>query len=268
MIDSSILRFRLRILVPLLWAAGACAAPSGAPPIAPATPSEAEWEGLAVARPEPDADAPKITVLSAEAATTGWSALGSEAGFALQELVVAGLLERTDVAFVERRRFGPAALAARRGAPVPEGRPPLGNSPGARTGIRVTWSAVGGVGRLTMTATEMETGRIGDSWSVDLPVDADPVGVSRAAVRSLVERLHPPAIPSGDPATAYRPSGVSAGAVLQFVRGVRAGDRFEWAAAGSAYRSALETAGADFEEARAALHRAARLRAGGSLAAS
>ncbi len=255
----------------LVLAAQGCASGSSSRVDSDSRIDEAAWAALATPRPTPAAEAPRITVIDGVAAMARWTGLGDEPGFALAELVAAGLLERTDLHFVERRRFGPAARAAQLGESPAADQPPIGSSPAPQWGVTVAFTRAGDAARADLTLTDFATSEVRDAWSFPLPAEADPVGVARVAIRSLADRLA--ALDDGDaPATwtetPWTESGVEPAAVAYLLRGVRAGDRWDWDAAGRDYRSALSAAQGDFPEAEAALRRAARLRAGGTLAGS
>lgn len=255
--------------------AGGGAAPGRA--AAPPSASEEEWRALALPRPAALADAPRVSVATLEVVgrTTWTTPAGLEPTLGVTELVVAGLLRRQDVDFVERRRFAAAAEAERRGTPRPDGAPPAGVSRGAQYVARATWANLGGSARLDVRLAAAASGEVLATWRATTPPDADPVSLARLAVAGTLAALDTlgvrPAwedpIPASSPA-AYQPAGVPAGAAADFFRGLAAEEAWSWEAARRGYQGALAQAAAGFPEAAAALARTGRLRNGGTLGAS
>ena len=102
--------------------------------------AEAEWRALASERPIPLAGAVRLTFTDVELLSEPPWSLTSDVPLPLgiSELVVAGLLRRRDVHFVERRRFS-AAVAAERAGARRVGVPAAGISPGAELTASVEW---------------------------------------------------------------------------------------------------------------------------------
>lgn len=240
------------------------------------------WDALLAPRPEPLQGAPRLTVSEFLIVASGSRGLesGADPGLTLSELVAAGLLRRSDVHFVERRRFSRAAERVRRGLPRPSGAPPVGRSPGAELILAGSWAPVdSGTAALSLRLTDAETGDVVRSWRVETPAEADPVSLARTTTGSLLSELDQmDRMPDWDdpleargtvvaPST-YRRAGVPVEAVSSFARGLAAEERYAWEEARRAYESALEAGGEGFFEARVALARIARLRAGGTLGAS
>ena len=270
---TSVRSGRLATLAGLVVLAACSSGGPGASPEGSAAPNDA-WAGLAVPRPDPLDGAPRIAI--AEIGVAG-STLGlpeGDATAAVTELVVAGLLERTDVRFVERRRFVPAADLARRGATPPAGQPPVGSSESPEWLLTGTVLMVpgGSGGRLALVLTEVESGGQRATWTVDLDgARADAVGLARSVVALALEGLRAEGLaPSGAPLPAFAVDGppIPPSAVSAFLSGVRAGDRWDWEAARAGYQRAIREGAGGFAEAGVALRRAARLRAGGSLGVS
>jgi hypothetical protein len=192
----------------------------------------------------------------------------------LSELVIAGLLRRADVQLVERRRFGAAFEAERRGEVRPPQAPPVGVSPGSELTASLVWVTLGvGGASLEVRLVETATGSVAGTRRVALPTGADPVGLARAAVGAIVavlgelDRLPSWDDPVGAAASSeYAATDVSPRALSDFLSGLAAEERWQWERARAAYQSAGRTE--TFYEARAALARTARLRLGGSLGES
>ncbi len=271
-------RYGLGLTLPVLLMAGCGGGGGGASPGAPppARASDAEWAVLATPRPAPVEGAPRVSV--GEVSILGqpsWNPSPDvEIGLGVAELVCAGLLRRSDVRFVERRRFAAAVEAERRGLDR-EGAPPAGTSPGARYLVSATWASVGlDSAFVDLRLADAQTGAVVATWRGGTASDADPVSVARrvvygtlAALEKLGER---PAWQDPDPGAApptYRPSGVPETAVASFFRGLAAEETWSWERARMGYQSALSAAGGSFVEATAALARTARLRNGGTLGA-
>lgn len=262
--------------VPALLLVSACA--GGAGPGASSVPdraSDAEWRALATPRPSPLDGAARVSmvevrILAAGAATPA----GIDAGLAVQELASLGLLRRRDVRFVERRRFAEAAERERRGLPRTAGAPPAGVSPGAEFLASASWSSVGlDSSYVDVRVVEAATGRVVASWRGATGADADLPAVARRVVHGVLVALDElgrrpdwaDPLPWAAPA-AYRPSDLPAPAVDAFLAGLAAEERWDWEGARRGYQRALDQD--PFPEAEAALARVARLRTGGTLAAS
>lgn len=201
-----------------------------------------------------------------------------DAGLGVGELVVANLLRRRDVRFVERRRFEEVAAAERRGGRAPPGRPPAGVSQSADFDLIASWiPTTSGRASLEIRLTRLETGDVAGATRIAIDRSEDPVSVARSIVGGLLGILdelerRPPwsdplAIARGEGPNAERRSRVSTEALRHFLRGLAAEEVWNWEEARRGYQRAL-TADPDFYEARAALGRAARLRLGGTLAES
>jgi hypothetical protein len=195
-------------------------------------------------------------------------------GLALAELVNAGLLRRSDVRFVERRRFAAAVAAVQAGTPRPAGAPETGVSEGAEFLASIVWIPLpGGSGQLEVRLSEAARGAVVGSRRAALPTTADPVATARLAVGTILATLadlgRRPAW--SDPAADAAPeqfvaSGIPASAVESFLAGLAAEESWRWDAARTAYQTAATSVG--FVEAEAALARTARLRLGGTLGES
>lgn len=259
----------------LLVAACGGAAPSAGPtPAADVT--MAEWSALATPRPEPLQGATRVTVSEIEVLSADpWGlAAPLDPSLGLAELVVAGLLRRRDVQFVERRRFAEAADRERRGLPRPRGAPAAGVSPGVELILSGTWSKLGMAGAfLDLRLTDAETGDVVSTWRTATADGSDPVGVARTVVGGLLTALDglgrrpvwsdPVAMAAP---SEYRTTGVPLPAVSSFFDGLAAEERWSWTDALGGYRAAARADG--FFEAEALMARAARLRLGGTLGAS
>jgi hypothetical protein len=199
------------------------------------------------------------------------SSVSAELG--LSELVIAGLLRRSDVELVERRRFGAAAEAERLGRPRPRGAPAVGVSPGADLMASAVWLPLGAEqASVEVRLTDAATGAVRGARRVTLPREADMVGSARAIVAATLESLREmdrlpdwdDPIPEAAPDT-YRRSGIGDEALQRFLSGLAAEEQWNWEEARRSYQAAA-TGG--FVEAEAALARTARLRAGGTLGES
>lgn len=238
---------------------------------------ESVWNALNQPRPTPLPGATRITVSNLMILHDPWGLQGAvTTSIGIEELVAAGLLRRSDVNFVERRRFSEAAERERRGLPAPPGAPPVGVSPGAEYVLTGTWAASGpDSAALDLRLTHAETGDVAEAWRAMTPRDADPVAVARVISGSLLQALErmqrlPNWVdpnPSAAPVT-YRSAPVSLSAITSFFAGVAAEERYRWEEARAAYQAALDSGGAEFFEPEVALARIARLRAGGTLGAS
>lgn len=266
----------LLALLALSACGGGTPAVSGGP--APASTSEAAWRRLATPRPAPLPGAPRVSVSDVQILAQGHLGLAptADVNLGVAELVAAGLLRRQDVQFVERRRFAAALEAEQRGRPRGPGAPPVGESAGAEYLLSATWSSLGlDSAYLDVRLSDAETGAVVGKRRVATPNDADPTGVARTVVGSLLVILGDldrrpewnDAVPASAPAS-YRPSGVPTAAVDDFLAGLAAEDAWNWDAARQGYESALKVGGQGFFEATAALARTARLRLGGTLGAS
>ena len=277
--DRLVPRSRTRIgssrFAALLLAAGTTACAGGPSMATRAAPefSDASWQALVQARPQAAMDAPRISVTGVLLTADPWALSEAGSALALTELVVAGLLERTDVAFVERRRFVPAAERVRRGLPRPAGEPPVGTSPGAEWMLHVTVVTNPAVpGSLDMRLVHVQSGANRAGWRVEVPAGAELVGMARLITGSLLSKLQEldlaAAGATSDGAQGYMGSAVPPAATQAFLSGVRWGDLYGWDLARAAYESAISLAGGSFPEAAAALRREARLRSGSPLGGS
>ena len=244
----------------------------------PSTPvaTEAEWQALASPRPTPVPGAPRLALTGVELlGAPPWSIDASvPLSLGISEIVVAGLLRRADVRFVERRRFADAVDAERGGATRPRGAPPAGVSEGAELVASLVWAPLpAGQASLEIRVADAATGVVRGSRRVVLPGAADPVALARQAVAGIVAALAelgrlpvwPDPVPAAAPST-FAPSGVPLRAVEEFFAGLAAEESWRWEAAREAYQSAAGRVG--FVEAEAALARTARLRLGGTLGES
>jgi len=260
------------------WALLTClqtACASGSPGVG-ASLGEPEWRLLASPRPEPLAGATRLAIgevrLLGDPEWPADSPVGP--GLGLTELVAAGLLRRPDVRFVERRRFAAALEAERAGAARGIGAPPAGVSPGAQVSASATWAPLtANQATIEVRLTDIETGSVIGSGRTFVPIDADPVGLGRTMVAAIVsaladhDRLPPWDDPAGPAAAGvYVRSGIPGTAVVAFMTGIEAEERWAWEPARRAYQAAASVG--DFFEAEAALARAARLRLGGTLGES
>ena len=241
----------------------------------PAT--EAEWSALATPRPAPLPGAVRLSLSGVELlGEPGWSFPPPlPPSLALSELVVAGLLRRADVRFVERRRFAAAVEAERGGSARPVGAPAAGVSEGAELVAAVVWvpRVAGGQASLEVRLSDAARGDVVGTRRVLLPGDADPVAVARQCVAAILASLGElgrlPAwsdpVPGAAPAS-YVASGVSQRALEDFAAGLASEEAWRWERARTSYQSATESVG--FFEASTALARTARLRLGGTLGES
>lgn len=240
----------------------------------------AEWRELREPRPEPLPGAVRLAVSDVHlAGPYPWpEGARVDPALGLSELVVANLLRRRDVRFVERRRFVAAAAAERRGEPAPAGRPPPGVSESADLGLVATWlPTTGERASLEIRLTRMETGDVDGATRVVVPRDIDAVTLARSIVRGTLDVLEElgrlpewDALPEGETgagANAEGDSRVSTHALRYFLQGLAAEERWSWEGARRGYQQALE-GDPHFHEARTMLARAARLRLGGTLAES
>lgn len=271
------LGFWLLTALPVLLLQTACAGGSGpeATPAGAETPEQV-WESLYQPRPEALNGATRVTVSEILLLANPWGIHGPiPAELGVQELLSANLLRRRDVHFVERRRFAQAAEGERRGEGRPRGAPPVGTSPGPELALAGSWAPTGpDSAYLDVRLVDPETGRVAVTFRRSTPRDADPVALARQAAAGLLASLGEmgrlPAwddpISSSAP-EAYQPSGIPLSAAAAFFAGVASEDAYDWEEARIAYQEALELGGSEFFEARVALARIARLRAGGSLGA-
>ncbi len=253
----------------------ACAGAGGAPAGPGATP-EGVWSSLNRPRPAPLPGAARITVSNLLLLHQPWSLQGPVTpAIAMEELVASGLLRRSDVEFVERRRFSLAAERERRGQPAPRGAPRVGVSPGAELILTGTWAASGpDSAALDLRLTDAETGDVVTAWRTMTPTTADPVSVARSINGGLLQALDEmgrlPAWTDPDPdsaPSAHQPTSITMTAVTSFLEGVAAEDAYRWEEARWAYQAALDIGGSGFFEPDVALARVARIRAGGTLGA-
>ena len=266
-------RRRLTAFVAAALAAG-CATRGPVVDSPPAT--EPEWRALAAPRPEPLPGAVRLSLTGVELlGDPGWSfAAPVPTSLALSELVVAGLLRRRDVRFVERRRFAAAVEAERNGSRRPAGAPAAGVSAGAEIVASIVWVPLAaGQASLEVRLADATRGDVVATRRVLLPSDADPVGVARQAVAALLASLGElgriavwsDPIAGASP-SAFVPSGVSQRALQDFAAGLAAEESWRWERAREAYQAAAS--GVGFFEASTALARTARLRLGGTLGES
>ncbi|MGE0159052.1 MAG: hypothetical protein AB7T31_06525 [Gemmatimonadales bacterium] len=266
----------LRVLAVLMagTALAGCASTGPTPP-RPAT--DAEWRALATPRPDPVPGAARLSLASIDlVGQPAWAipASGVTPAFALSELVVAGLLRRGDVRFVERRRFAAAVAAEDAGIPRPPTAPPVGVSEGAELLASVVWIPLpNGDASLEVRLVQAATGVVAGTGRTTIPAGADLVSTARMTVGSILSTLgdvgRRPAWSdpvAGSAPTQLVPANVSAGALGRFLEGLTAEESWRWEPARIAYQAAASSAG--FFEAEAALARAARLRLGGTLGAS
>jgi hypothetical protein len=193
---------------------------------------------------------------------------------ALSELIGSGLLRRSDVRYVERRRFSAAVDAERAGVPRPAGAPEPGVSESAELLASVVWIPLPtGGASIEVRLTESARGAVVGTRRSQLPADADMVSTARLAVGTIMATLgdmgRRPVWP--DPVAGAAPeqfvaSGISPQALESFLTGLAAEEAWRWEPARVAYQAALTSVG--FFEAEVSLARAARLRLGGTLAES
>jgi len=238
--------------------------------------TESEWRTLASPRPEPLPGAARLTfagVQLPEAYPWG-GAYPVPPALGLSELVVAGLLRRRDVEFVERRRFTVAVEAEQSGLVRGSGAPPAGVSRGAElTATAALLPLPGGQTAVEVTLTRLQTGAVAGAGRQLIPADAEPLGTVRVIVATILSVLdgidQRPAWADplqGTAPDAYRPTGVPESAVVSFLTGLAAEERWNWELARRSYQAASETEG--FFEPATALARTARLRSGGTLGES
>ena len=238
--------------------------------------SESVWTSLNRPRPAPVPGAVRVTVSNLLLLHQPWSLQGPVTpAIGMEEIVAAGLLRRSDVEFVERRRFSAAAERERRGQPAPRGAPSVGVSPGAELILTGTWAASGpDSAALDLRLTDAETGDVVTAWRTMTPTNADPVSVARSINGGLLQALDEmgrlPAWTDPDPGSApsaHQPTSISMTAVTSFLEGVAAEDAYRWEQARWAYQAAIDIGGSGFFEPAVALTRVARIRAGGTLGA-
>lgn len=254
--------------------AGGCAASSGPgdPLATPGAATDEEWRSLARERPAPLEGAARITVSSVTlTGEYGWGMPGTvrpELGIA--EIATAGLLRRRDVDFVERRRFSAAAEAEREGRARRPGQPPAGVSRSVDFAVSAVWLPTGSTSSVEVRLTRLETGDVVGATRVSLEDQPDPVTLARAVVDGAMTVLDEigrrPAWTDSLSVNATAASRVSDRAQRAFFQGLAAEERWNWEGARRGYESA--SADPAFHEASTALARAARLRLGGTLAAS
>lgn len=235
--------------------------------------TEAAWRALREPRPDPLAGAPRVTLGEVQlAGAFPWDAPRTvNASLGLSELVVAGLLRRRDVLFVERRRFAAAAEAERLGARR-SGQPPAGVSQSAEFSAQVVWTPLGPAGSsLDVRIVRLQSGTVEGATRVQVADETDPVAVARTIVSGITAALDEMGrLPRWDDplagANVRGASGVSHRALTDFLRGLAAEEVWRWEEARRGYQAAAAEPG--FHEARTVLARAARLRLGGTLAES
>lgn len=260
----------------VLVGCGAAVAGGGGTSVA----TEAEWRDLREPRPEPLPGSARVTLSGVRfLGAYPWPGdVGVDPGLGVGELVVANILRRRDVRFVERRRFAEAAAAERRGDPAPAGRPPAGVSESADYGLVAVWVPTAErEASLEIRLTALETGDVEGATRITVDRSAGPVAVARSIVSGALELLaargrlpawdDPLGGGPGAAANADGTSGVSMEALRHFLRGLAAEEAWRWEGARRGYQQALAV-DPDFHEARTALARAARLRSGGTLAES
>ena len=262
----------LLLLVLLIPLATACA--TGPPSADTSSTTHDPWVGLATPRTPPVSGAPRIA-LGEIVVTDAWGATTPVTpSVGLQELVVAGMLRRGDVQVVDRCRFNALAELERQGLPRPAGAPALGVTPGAEFLLLRSTRALGDSTFLELRLVNPSSGETRAAWRATAARVADPPALARAAVATLLEALMrlerlpswEDPIPEAAPSR-YVPSGIPDAAWRAFLTGIAAEDRYDWEGARGAYQRALRLAGPSFLEAEAALARAARMRAGGTLGA-
>jgi hypothetical protein len=254
-------------------ALGACAS-AGRPALVPA--SEAEWRALASPRPSALTGAARLSLDGVELlGPSPWAvAAPLSPGLALAEVVAAGLLRRSDVRFVERRRFAAAVLAEQSGQRRPAGAPAAGVSEGAELLAAVVWVPLPtGDASVEVRLTEAARGAVVGTRRTVIPAGADLVSTARVIVGALLATLddigrRPPwTDPIADAApTGLVPSRIPPSALDSFLLGLAAEESWRWDAARTSYQAAARSVG--FFEAEAALARVARLRLGGTLGES
>lgn len=238
--------------------------------------SAAEWQALREARPEPLTGAARVAV--GEVAFLGpfeWNFPEAvDASLGVTELVVAGLLRRPDLNFVERRRFEAGAEAERLGT-RPRGQPPAGVSRSADFLARATWIPAGAAGSsVEIALVDPATGEVAATARRPVPADADPVLLARTIVAGIAQALDGAGrLPAwDDPLSEMNAlassgvSGVTTEALGNYLRGLAAEEVWRWEDARRGYAEAAKDP--RFHEARSALARTARLRLGGTLAES
>jgi len=269
-------RLATTVLAGAVVLSGGCAGSggSGGAPVAPSAATEQEWRSLARPRPAPLEGAPRVTLSDVVlTGAYGWGSPGTVApSLGIAELAVAGLLRRRDVDFVERRRFSAAAEAEREGRARRPGQPPAGVSRSVDFSATAVWLPTASTSSVEVRLTRLETGDVVGATRVSLEGQPDPVTLARAVVAGVVEVLDDldrrPAWtdPASANVNATARSRVSDQAQRAFFQGLASEERWNWEGARRGYQSALADPG--FHEASAALARAARLRLGGTLAAS
>lgn len=253
-------------------ASSGCAGAGSAGP--PAAATEAQWRALSVPRPEALPGAARVSISGVEfLGRFPWNTPGTVTpSLAVEELVVAGLLRRQDVRFVERRRFSAAAEAIRRGVRPTPGSPPPGVSESADFMTTAVWIPTGsGQASVEVRLTTLQTGEIGGATRLLLSDDDGPVTLARAIVEGVLQLLEDlDRLPEWDDAAGLTEDEsarrVSADALESFSRGLASEEAWDWEGARRGYQAAANDP--TFHEASTALARAARLRLGGTLAES
>ena len=250
---------------------GACAGTAGPGPAVAVT-TEAEWRELWVPRPDALPGAPRVSVSEVEfLGNFPWSARGTVTpALGVEELVVAGLLRRQDVRFVERRRFSAAAEAARRGVGPSPGSPPPGVSESAEFTTTAVWIPTGsGQASVEVRLATMQTGGMAGATRLVLQDGSDPVTLARTIVDGVLQVLEDlDRLPAWDASNGFTTSSrrVSPHAVESFFAGLASEESWDWEGARRGYQGAAGDPA--FHEASTALARTARLRLGGTLAES
>lgn len=271
-------RSRSAVAISLALALVGCAStPGPSPSSASDVASDAEWRALRTAPVVALPGAPTLSVYEVRIGGA-WSGPGADhdaLSVGITDLIAAGLMRRADIDFVERRRFAPAAEAARLGRTASARQPEPGVTRQVDHVIQATWLPLpGGDATVEVQLVEPSTGEVVDGMRATLPRSADPVRVARTVVATaltLVDRQttrpgwgDPMNVGSNGSANADGSSGVSPTAIRHFLDGLAAEDRWNWEGARRGYQVAA--ADASFHEARTLLGRAARLRLGGTLA--
>jgi hypothetical protein len=251
---------------------GACASVGSAGPLGTAT--DAEWRALSRPRPPALSGAARVSISQVEfLGRFPWNTPAAVApALGVEELVVAGLLRRRDVRFIERRRFAAAVEAIRNGVRPAPGAPPPGISESADFITTAVWIPVGsGQASVEVRLSTLETGAVAGATRLVLSDDADPVMLARTIVNGVLQVLDDldrlPVWDDGAGRTGTaRERRVSTDALASFFAGLASEESWDWEGARRGYQTAARDA--TFHEASTALARAARLRLGGTLGES